>query len=135
MAAQVLSGKGALTYTNNTGQNVRIVINYLKSPSYDATLTIAEDSGNLGSTDNVQITLKADGVIGKNLAYAHYMTGSVASATCQNAGTLNQQYSNSNSIAGVPVELALSPGLTFAVSQGVQYSNMLYNIIVIPEAG
>ena len=31
MAAQVLSGTGNVTYTNSTGQNVRVVINYLIS--------------------------------------------------------------------------------------------------------
>ena len=30
MASQVLTGTGDVTYTNNTGQNVRIVINYMK---------------------------------------------------------------------------------------------------------
>ena len=30
MASQVLSGTGDVTYTNNTGQNVRIVINYVR---------------------------------------------------------------------------------------------------------
>ena len=29
MAAQVLSGSGNVTYTNTTGQNVRIVLNYV----------------------------------------------------------------------------------------------------------
>ena len=31
MAAQVLSGSGNVTYTNSTGQNVRVVINYLET--------------------------------------------------------------------------------------------------------
>ena len=30
MAATVLSGNGAVAYTNNTGQNVRVIINYFK---------------------------------------------------------------------------------------------------------
>ena len=32
MAAQVLSGSGNVSYTNSTGQNVRLVINYLEIP-------------------------------------------------------------------------------------------------------
>ena len=41
MAAQVLSGSGNVTYTNTTGQNVRIVLNYVSilSGAGDATLT------------------------------------------------------------------------------------------------
>ena len=39
MAAQVLSGTGALTYTNNTGENVRIVINFLRIGSSDGGMT------------------------------------------------------------------------------------------------
>ena len=31
MAATVLSGTGNVSYTNNTGQNVRIITNYLKA--------------------------------------------------------------------------------------------------------
>jgi hypothetical protein len=33
MASQVLSGASNPSYTNNTGQNVRIVINYMASPT------------------------------------------------------------------------------------------------------
>ena len=39
MAAQVLSGSGNVTYTNSTGQNVRIVINYLKIDQQAATMS------------------------------------------------------------------------------------------------
>jgi len=39
MAAQVLSGSGNVSYTNSTGQNVRLVINYLQVSSV-TTLTI-----------------------------------------------------------------------------------------------
>lgn len=31
MASQVLSGTGNVSYTNNTGQNVRIVINFMST--------------------------------------------------------------------------------------------------------
>ena len=39
MAAQVLSGTGALAYTNNTGENVRIVINFLRIGSNNGGMT------------------------------------------------------------------------------------------------
>ena len=41
MAATVLSGTGNVSYTNNTGQNVRIVTNYLKAQANTAlTITV-----------------------------------------------------------------------------------------------
>ena len=41
MAAQVLSGSGNVTFTNTTGQNVRIVINYVNilTGAGDGTMT------------------------------------------------------------------------------------------------
>jgi len=39
MAAQVLSGSGNVSYTNSTGQNVRLVINYLKIDQSPATMS------------------------------------------------------------------------------------------------
>ena len=33
MSAQVLSGSSDATYTNNTGENVRVIINYMQSSS------------------------------------------------------------------------------------------------------
>ena len=39
MAAQVLSGSGNVTYTNSTGQNVRLVINYLKNITATGTMS------------------------------------------------------------------------------------------------
>ncbi len=39
MAAQVLSGSGNISYTNNTGQNVRLVINWLHVQSGSYTVT------------------------------------------------------------------------------------------------
>ena len=39
MASQVLSGTGDVTYTNNTGQNVRIVINYMRIYNTSSTVT------------------------------------------------------------------------------------------------
>ena len=36
MAAQVLSGSGNVSYTNTTGQNVRVVINFLRTGQGEA---------------------------------------------------------------------------------------------------
>ena len=36
MAAQILSGSGNVSYTNSTGQNVRLVINFLRTGDGEA---------------------------------------------------------------------------------------------------
>lgn len=33
MASQILSGPSNPTYTNNTGQNVRVILNFLSNPT------------------------------------------------------------------------------------------------------
>ena len=58
MAAQVLSGSGNVTYTNTTGQNVRIVLNYVNvlTGSGDGTM----------SFQGVTVDLKAGTSYGKS---------------------------------------------------------------------
>ena len=112
MASQVLSGSSNVSYTNNTGQNVRIVINYMNTSSTDIF--------------NPSITLSWGGVavsaviqaIGRNLAFTR---GSANNNAISNATSSNQQ--------ALPTELMLAPGQTFSASCGV------YNVVVIPEAG
>ena len=61
MAAQVLSGTGNVTYTNTTGQNVRIVINYVSilTGAGDATMTF----------QGVSVDLQAGAKYGNCLLY------------------------------------------------------------------
>ena len=59
MAAQVLSGSGNVSYTNSTGQNVRLVINYLKNITAAGTMTF----------QGVTVDLPANQVYGKTLAF------------------------------------------------------------------
>jgi len=69
MASQVLSGSSNPSYTNNTGQNVRIVINYMRG--------IAESSNTIPNPNPITITLNWAGIsetayfdaIGRNLAF------------------------------------------------------------------
>ena len=65
MAAQVLSGSGNVTYTNSTGQNVRIVINYLKNDTATGTMTF----------QGVTVELQANQVYGKTLAFQDEFAG------------------------------------------------------------
>ena len=41
MAAQVLGGSGNVSYTNSTGQNVRLVINYLELDNVGGDTTVS----------------------------------------------------------------------------------------------
>ena len=106
MAAQVLSGSGNITYTNSTGQNVRIVINYLQTAgSGSATM----------SFQGVSISLSPGTIVGKNI--------------WENVKTSN------NYVNPIPLEFALSNGETFSITHATSTSVQGYNFIIIPEAG
>jgi hypothetical protein len=128
MASTVLSGTGNVTYTNSTGQNVRVIINFMRSYSVSrgggvidhyismswAGVSIVNGSG--GASGSSQFS------IGRNLAYTNY--GGYAGMTSNNANggsyTTNLDY---------PTEIMLTPGQTFSASCTA------HNIVIIPEAG
>ena len=136
MASQVLSGSSNVSYTNNTGQNVRIVINYMAGVSATAT-------GASFSVEYRTISLSWAGIsasagfvaIGRNLAYNSVeRTGlpqNSNNALASNSGTLDTRTSTFplDFEGALPTELMLAPGQTFSASCGA------YNIVVIPEAG
>ncbi len=121
MASQVLSGSSNVSYTNNTGQNVRIVINYMR---YGGTPPAGvSNQGILMTWAGVQVaaTLSA---IGRNLAV--YNQGSVDT---NNAAGFTSQPSPPVAFDALPTEIMLAPGQTFTAFCGQ------YNIVIIPEAG
>jgi len=118
MASQVLSGTGNVTYTNNTGQNVRVVINFMSSVSSMSWAGVTHT--------NTATSAAAAPTIGRNLAF--------------NVGTSSNIGHSANNMVvpggfeafefSYPTEIMISAGQTFsAVLGGV------YNIVVIPEAG
>ena len=114
MASQVLSGTGNVSYTNNTGQNVRVIINYCSN-------TFTSGGEIVISWAGVSLTVIAY-ALGRNLAYVG----------AQN----NHDMVSGNSGYNAPTELMLAPGQTFSLSAGrVDRPNGPYNIVVIPEAG
>jgi len=128
MAATVLNGEGSVSYTNNTGQNVRIVINYLSNYGAAAgTITISNANGS-----GFDLTLKKDAVIGRNLAFTQYST-SPSSMLGNNATSTDGDHGNADSISGLPTEIAIEPGGTFSIT--LSNNSMNYNMLVIPEAG
>jgi hypothetical protein len=116
MAAQVLTGTGNVSYTNNTGQNVRIIINTFQFPSAS---TVSMSAG--GSTFSATNVFG----FGKNFAYSSPRTSS------------NNMYSTSD--GGLPIELMLSVGQSFSLSSTTTATGAAnsgnYNIVIIPEAG
>jgi len=129
MASQVLSGVSNPSFTNNTGQNVRVVINFMKS--------IHSGSGNTGN--NTGITINWAGVsasaqnaiaIGRNIAFS---TGSGTETPgltiTANNMTVFESADAQKSNQALPTEIMLKNGETFSATCGA------YNIVVIPEAG
>ncbi len=113
MAADVRSGTGPnVSYTNNTGQNVRVIINYMSSP------TAMSWTG--GAAINASNVL----AIGRNLAFSAGAT--TASLIANNMCVTD---TNESVNAAFPTEIMLSAGQTFSATCGT------YNIVIIPEAG
>jgi hypothetical protein len=155
MASTVLSGSSNPSYRNNTGENVRIVINYM-----------ASDANNVLSVGWAGVAIGGQfpnpTVIGRNLAFSNIIERSASGGISQQFVTtrtdiffpgtsiVDRQTSSSTitpvatgvdveisqtsqnmsgSIGSFPTELILSPGQTFTCICGV------HNIVVIPENG
>tara|TARA_Y100001937_G_scaffold69895_1_gene95306 strand:+ start:249 stop:638 length:390 start_codon:yes stop_codon:yes gene_type:complete len=129
MAAQVLAGNTQtgdnLLYTNNTGQNVRVVINFIMGSQI-----LIKWGGNVKLSCNVQ-----------NLtSYGRYL------AFHQSGVNLGSHGDNANSwgednIPPLPTEIALANGHTFSIenigpiNHDLSFGPGGYNIVVIPESG
>ena len=119
MAAQVLSGTGNVSYTNTTGQNVRVVINLIRMYNIPGTLTLP---------GGITMDIKEYTVLGKSMAFAN--PGGVS--LYGEKGGQPEGYANG---FAVPTEFALANGDTFSISSTTSTSIRGYNIIIIPEAG
>ena len=149
MAATVLSGNGAVAYTNNTGQNVRVIINYFKG-NHDYTnatkpfiYTIAWGNGAVAyyTASNNQA---GNFWFGKNIAYQDIVQGNGVALAINNLVDTAVQ-SSGHFIQGLPTEVMLANGQTFSITavnnsalsgqaQSVTIDGS-YNILVIPEGG
>ena len=123
MAAQVLTGTGNVSYTNSTGQNVRLVINYLKVGA------ISGGTANITFGDCKTIVINQNSTYGKSLAY-YKQTGGTVSVTSEKSCPIENQSGGEP----LPLEIALANGDTFSI-QATNATNISYNIIIIPEAG
>jgi len=123
MAAQVLSGSGNVTYTNSTGQNVRIVINYLKNDTATGTMTF----------QGVTVELQANQVYGKTLAFQDEFAGGGREGVTQ---IMTAATGTEATFTAIPLEIALANGETLSISNSSSSTYIDgYNMIIIPEAG
>lgn len=113
MAAQVLSGSSNVSYTNNTGQNVRIIINYMARPTSLSWGGVTINTGSIGA-------------IGRNLAFSNGLFGASGSISSNNMAITN---GSESSEFALPTEIMIAAGQTFSASCNE------YNVVVIPEAG
>ena len=122
MAAQVLSGSGNVTYTNSTGQNIRLVINYLKNITATGTM----------SFQGVSVDLPPNQVYGKTLALRDNFGGGTGVSATQ---TMAAQTGGTATRTAVPLEIAIAAGETFSITHTDSTRIDGYNCIIIPEAG
>ena len=153
MASQILTGSANPSYTNNTGQNVRVIIYYMDA-TVDNTITV-NWAGVSATAGNVT-------AMGKNIAFASAFYGDLSTfkwwwkdsknprvsmvgnnlayalptidADLNKKGIKRWFYDNVlvNGIvqsAALPTELFLAPNQSFSAICGP------YNVVVIPEAG
>ena len=135
MASQILNGSGNISYTNNTGQNVRVIINYMAT-SIPFSGGISVSWGNSGSANaNTAIAF------GKNAAYITGMTAKLNDSPFSGGEIVRYNVINANNMIpfesgpsqhttqALPSEIVLAPGETFSATCGS------YNVVIIPEAG
>jgi hypothetical protein len=131
MASQVLSGSSNVSYTNTTGQNVRVVINFMAGLGDGGGNLVISMSWGGGSASGSSVL-----AIGRNLAFNAGYRGSIVTGTNPATMTANNMCTHSGSSgvgelteAALPTEIMLANGQTFSASCGA------YNIVVIPENG
>lgn len=131
MAATVLTGTGTFSYTNSTGGNVRVIINYFgpTAPNGDGT-----DYGIQISAGGATIISSNAVAIGKNLATGQWYIG--GSTGSQSSIAANMVIKGSLTYpTGLPVELALASTQSITISKITGSGLAQYNILIIPENG
>jgi len=135
MASQVLSGSSNPSYTNNTGQNVRIVINYMAAATTINWAGISASSAAITIGRNLGFTnLQVASVSGRVASVRTVLPdGRVVVSDPRPGDILTVTVAANNAIAGesgaLPTELMLASGQTFSATCGA------HNIVVIPESG
>ena len=126
MASIVLSGNETTTsvaWTNNTGENVRIIINFLSiGGEYPG------GGGYMNWGGGASISFPQRVIMGRNIAAITSGSNAISSQNVSNIPT--------GSFDGAPTELALANGDTFSLTNsGPTSVRYIYNILIIPESG
>jgi len=138
MSSQVLSGASNPSYTNNTGQNVRVVINFMRNVTainwagVSATASSCTIGRNLAYTQSVTADNTVDSTIvtAKNTFVTSINTmNDIVNTIKIPSSTVVSSGNNMGGNNSLPTELMLSSGQTFSAICGA------YNVVVIPEAG
>jgi hypothetical protein len=125
MAATVLNGttsNGSISWTNNTGGNVRLIVNYFGNPTPASTNTSYGVQIAIGSATYRAPIATA---VGKNLAT--YTTGTLSQVNMSAFGS-----SGDNSL---PVELYIPIATTLTLSRITGSGEYSYNLLLLPENG
>lgn len=123
MASEVFSGTSNFSYTNSTGQNVRIIINYARASNAN-NVTMS-----WGSSGAVSISYNNVGAFGRNLASFISNIDSTNSVSIS-ANNVATTANNTEDTIAFPTEIMISNGNTFALS-----NINAYNIVIIKEDG
>lgn len=140
MAATVLNGNtgsgGSLTWTNNTGGNVRVIVNYFGSTDSQ----VATDRGIQLSIGTATVSAPYAVAMGKNLGMHSGFFGT--SQASSNPGYAAASWSNLVLAPGyttyqsaIPVEFYIAASSSFTLSRITGTNPFHYNILVIPENG
>lgn len=132
MAATVLNGTGNTTWSNNTGGNVRVIINYFGSSN------VSDSTKGYGislSIGTMAITAPLASAVGKNLSLSS--GGASTTYTSSYANSINMVVLNDiiseTTQQALPIEFYLAANQTFSIT--LSGGTAQYNILVVPEAG
>jgi hypothetical protein len=145
MASQVLSGASNASYTNNTGQNVRLIINYMSNVTSMtwAGVSVTASSTTIGKdipvttisslSGSVSIPNSSGTLTGRvnpiNSAILNNMSGTISLSSGTGSSNIRFTTTTSETSNNFPTELMLASGQSFSSVCGA------YNAIVIKEDG
>lgn len=116
MASTVYSGSGAITHTNSSGGNQRVLIYWLKTLNGSATMTIG----------NMSVNMSENQVFGLKLAINTYVS---TNSSMTNTMTVVSGDGTGNG-SEIPLECYIADGDQFKITGGTVDT---YNFIVIDE--
>lgn len=130
----VLSGTGNINYTNTTGKNVRVILNYVKgsgtiswgNPSSLATATVSQSAfGKNLCSARIELATTEH----KSYPFANQFLLFSSRSFSSQYNSKNISSSNSSTPIGIPIEYIIAPNSVFKMQGNVT----AYNILTITE--